>query len=102
MFALKVTGLTLAGVLAAGCGSAAASTLTPQTSPHSALKSVMPTATSSPTARPTASCHPTTSSGHCYLPGEYCRKSDHGASGVAADGAKIVCKNSHGWRWERA
>jgi hypothetical protein len=106
MISLKITGLTLAAMLAAGCGSAAATTLTPQTSPtHSALKqSVKPTATSSksPAARPSASCHPTTSSGHCYEPGEYCRKSDHGASGVAGDGAKIICKNHHGWRWEQA
>jgi hypothetical protein len=103
---LKVSALTLAGMLAAGGGSAAATTLTPMTSPtHSVPKhSVMPAATRSrsPAARPTASCHPTTSSGHCYQPGEYCRKSDHGKAGLAGDGAKIICKNRKGWRWERA
>jgi hypothetical protein len=102
MVSPKVTALTLAAMLVAGCGSAAASTLTPKTSPHGALKqSVMPRAPSSKS--PAASCHPTTSSGHCYLPGEYCRKSDYGKSGVAGDGAKITCKKyKNAYRWQRA
>jgi hypothetical protein len=36
----------------------------------------------------------------CYEPGEYCRDSDHGASGVAGDGEAIMCENNDGWRWE--
>jgi hypothetical protein len=106
MMSLKVSALTLAAMLAAGCGSAAAATLAPMTSPAHSVpsKSVMPAAASSrsPAAKPAASCHPTTSSGHCYEAGMYCRKSDHGKSGVAGDGAKIVCKNHKGWRWEPA
>ncbi|WP_156748677.1 hypothetical protein [Mycobacterium sp. E3198] len=49
-----------------------------------------------------SSCHPLTNGGNCYEPGEYCRKSDHGASGVAGDGEDIVCQNNDGWRWEPA
>ena len=43
---------------------------------------------------------PPTNSGNCYEPGEYCRNSDHGASGVAGDGEKIICEDNNGWRWE--
>jgi hypothetical protein len=46
------------------------------------------------------SCQPKTNGGNCYEPGEICRKSDHGASGVAGDGENIVCQNNNGWRWE--
>jgi hypothetical protein len=118
--------ILLALVLAAGCGSTATSTPTqsavpsatsstspsPSTSPtptstptrtHSAVPppthATLP-ATTAPAAPPPASCYPTTSSGHCYEPGEYCRKSDHGASGVAGDGKKIICEDNDGWRWE--
>ena len=45
-------------------------------------------------------CYPTTSKGHCYEPGEFCRSSDHGSSGVSGGGEKIVCANNDGWRWE--
>jgi hypothetical protein len=38
--------------------------------------------------------------GTCYEPGEYCRDSDHGASGVAGDGESITCEDNDGWRWE--
>lgn len=38
--------------------------------------------------------------GTCYEPGERCRSSDHGASGVAGDGENIQCANNDGWRWE--
>lgn len=47
-----------------------------------------------------AACHPLTNSGHCYEPGEYCRNSDHGATGVAGDGKVIKCEDNNGWRWE--
>jgi hypothetical protein len=46
------------------------------------------------------SCHPLTNGGNCYKPGEYCRNSDHGVSGVAGDGEAISCENNDGWRWE--
>jgi hypothetical protein len=47
-------------------------------------------------------CYPQTNGGNCYQAGEFCRKSDHGASGVAGDGESIVCENNDGWRWEPA
>lgn len=53
----------------------------------------------SPTA---ASCYPLSDEGTCYEPGEYCRDSDHGASGLAGDGERIVCEDNDGWRWEPA
>jgi hypothetical protein len=58
-----------------------------------------PTATPAPSA---ASCYPISDEGTCYEPGEFCRDSDHGASGVAGDGEKIVCEDNDGWRWEPA
>ncbi|WP_156749841.1 hypothetical protein [Mycobacterium sp. E1747] len=45
-------------------------------------------------------CTPLTNGGNCYEPGEFCRKGDHGASGIAGDGKQIVCVNNDGWRWE--
>jgi hypothetical protein len=41
-----------------------------------------------------------TDGGNCYEPGEYCRDSDHGASGRAGDGEAITCEDNDGWRWE--
>jgi hypothetical protein len=67
---------------------------------HPALPT--PSVPTSSAPQPPASCYPTTNSGHCYEPGEYCRNSDHGASGVAGNGEKIICKNNDGWRWEPA
>lgn len=58
-----------------------------------------PTPTPAPGPMPT-SCHPKTSSGNCYEPGEYCSNADHGVSGVAGDGEAITCENRDGWRWE--
>jgi hypothetical protein len=52
-------------------------------------------------AAPTG-CYPISDEGTCYEPGEYCRDSDHGASGVAGDGEAIVCEDNDGWRWEPA
>ena len=74
---------------------------TPSSSPtltHSAAPPPAPT--TSPAAPPPDSCYPTTNSGNCYEPGEYCRNSDHGTSGVAGDGEKILCEDNNGWRWE--
>ena len=56
---------------------------------------------SPPPAPAPAGCHPRTSSGHCYEPGEYCSDADHGIRGVAGDGELIVCRDDDGWRWER-
>ena len=53
-----------------------------------------------PTTAAPASCYPMTDGGNCYEPGEYCRDSDHGASGVAGDGKAITCADNDGWRWE--
>src|ERR1035438_3839070 len=47
-----------------------------------------------------AGCYPLSNEGTCYEPGEYCRASDHGASGVAGDGERITCEDNDGWRWE--
>ena len=46
------------------------------------------------------SCHPLSSAGNCYEPGEDCSDADHGLSGVAGDGEPIVCEDNDGWRWE--
>jgi hypothetical protein len=47
-----------------------------------------------------ASCHPLSNEGTCYEPGEFCRDSDHGVTGVAGDGETITCADNDGWRWE--
>jgi len=47
-------------------------------------------------------CHPTTSSGNCYQPGEFCSAAEHGETGVAGDGETIKCEDNNGWRWEPA
>jgi len=60
--------------------------------------------TTAPAAAPTtpSGCYPLTNGGNCYEPGEYCRNSDHGVSGVAGDGERIICEDNDGWRWEPA
>jgi hypothetical protein len=60
--------------------------------------------TTAPSAASTTSsgCYPLTNGGNCYEPGEYCRNSDHGVSGVAGDGERITCEDNNGWRWEPA
>jgi hypothetical protein len=47
-----------------------------------------------------SSCTPLSNENTCYEPGEYCRTSDHGVTGVAADGKSIKYEDSDGWRWE--
>ncbi|MGZ6356499.1 MAG: hypothetical protein ACXWOX_18145 [Ktedonobacteraceae bacterium] len=74
---------------------------TPEPQPTQALAQPTPTSPPiqpTPTAAP--SCYPLTNSGNCYEPGEYCRKADHGASGIAGDGEPITCIDNNGWRWE--
>ena len=66
------------------------------------VPSAAPAPAPSSAAPPPASCYPKTNSGNCYEPGEFCRKADHGMSGVAGDGKAIVCEDNNGWRWEPA
>jgi hypothetical protein len=54
-------------------------------SPPTAKPSPKPKPPTTPQPKPTG-CYPTSSSGHCYEPGEYCSNADHGTSGVAGDG----------------
>jgi hypothetical protein len=63
------------------------------------ISSAAPTPQPAPTPIPTG-CYPHTNSNNCYEPGEYCRNSDHGISGVAGNGEAIICTNNNGWRWE--
>jgi hypothetical protein len=67
--------------------------------PPAAAPAPPPTTAASPP--PTAaSCHPLSDEGTCYEPGEFCRDSDHGMTGVAGDGEAIECEDNDGWRWE--
>jgi hypothetical protein len=59
-----------------------------------------PTSAPPPPPPPPASCYPLSNEGTCYEPGEFCRDSDHGATGVAGDGKAIECEDNDGWRWE--
>ena len=61
-----------------------------------------PPASAPAPAATTASCYPLSNEGTCYEPGEYCRDSDQGTSGVAGDGESITCEDNDGWRWEPA
>jgi len=73
----------------------------PKPSPSITAPAAAPS-TRAPTAAPSISsgCYPLSDEGTCYEPGEYCRDSDHGASGVAGDGERITCEDNDGWRWE--
>ncbi len=64
------------------------------------VKKSLTVASPPPPPAPPVACHPTTSSGNCYEPGEYCSDADHGMTGVAGDGEAIVCEDNNGWRWE--
>ena len=55
-----------------------------------------------PSSTAPTGCYPLSDEGTCYEPGEYCRDSDHGATGIAGDGEKIICEDNDGWRWEPA
>jgi hypothetical protein len=55
-----------------------------------------------PTTEQAQSCYPLTNGGNCYKPGEYCRDSDHGTTGVDAEGGHITCEDNDGWRWENS
>jgi hypothetical protein len=47
-----------------------------------------------------STCAPLSNKGTCYEPGEYCRTSDAGMTGVAGNGEAIVCTDNNGLRWE--
>jgi hypothetical protein len=97
------------GVSGAVTGSAApattATTAAPAPPPTTTTTTPPPPPTTAPapppptTAAP-ASCHPLTDGGNCYAPGEYCRDSDHGMTGVAGNGETVTCEDNNGWRWE--
>ena len=73
----------------------------PYTPPPVTPAPVSPAPAPTPTPAPTPSgCYPTTASGGCYEPGEYCPVADYGTSGVAGDGEAITCEDNNGWRWE--
>jgi hypothetical protein len=65
-----------------------------------AQPSAPPTSAPAPPPPTAASCYPLSDEGTCYEPGEFCRDSDHGLTGVAGDGEKIICEDNDGWRWE--
>jgi hypothetical protein len=69
----------------------------PTTPPQTPAPAVAP---APPAPTTPAGCHPLTNGGNCYEPGEYCRNSDHGTSGVAGDREAITCEDNNGWRWE--
>jgi hypothetical protein len=88
-------------------------TAPPPTAPPTTIPPPPPTTTTPPTTIPpsppttttppapvASSCSPLSNGGNCYEPGEYCRNSDHGVSGVAGDGKSIMCEDNNGWRWE--
>lgn len=77
-------------------------TVPPTTTPPTVPPNTTPPTTAPPAPQPAAACTPMTDGGNCYEPGEYCRNSDHGASGTAGNGEAIVCSDNNGWRWEPA
>ena len=69
---------------------------------HRAHRAHPAASTPAPASSTPSGCYPLSNEGTCYEPGEYCRNSDHGASGVAGDGKSIICEDNDGWRWEPA
>lgn len=99
------------GTITQACGStttphepATTATTGVPSSPAPTTAPLAPSTTTVPPPPPTtaapASCTPLSDSGICYEPGEYCRDSDHGATGRAGDGESITCEDNDGWRWE--
>jgi hypothetical protein len=89
----------------AGPACAAAAPPAPAQTTPAAVRVTTPTAAPAaaqapPAATAPAACSPLSDEGTCYEPGEYCRDSDHGMSGVAGDGKSIACEDNDGWRWE--
>jgi hypothetical protein len=76
---------------------------TPPRPPRVVVPSPPAPAPSTPApATSAASCYPLSDEGTCYEPGEFCRDSDQGMTGVAGDGEKIICEDNDGLRWEPA
>ncbi len=76
-------------------------TQTPPASKASQVTQAPPTTHApTPTQAAPAGCYPKTNAGNCYEPGEFCRTTDRGTSGVAGDGERIRCEDNDGWRWE--
>ena len=71
---------------------------------HPPAAAAAPSPPSPPAASPPpasqVSCYPLSDEGTCYKPGEYCRDSDQGMTGVAGDGESIICEDNDGLRWE--
>jgi hypothetical protein len=101
------------GTITQACGVPTAASVAPTTTATTIAPAPAPTTTTVPPPPPTtvppppppttatpASCHPLTDGGNCYEPGEFCRASDHGVTGVAGDGKAITCEDNGGWRWE--
>lgn len=77
--------------------------LAASTSPPARTSPPVPTRTriAAPPPPASASCHPTSSTGHCYKPGQFCRTADRGLTGTTASGAPITCRYVSGrWHWE--
>lgn len=74
----------------------------PPPPPHTTAPAAAPAppAATKPAVPKPAGCYPLSNEGTCYEPGEFCRKVDHGSSGVAGDGEAITCEDNNGWRWE--
>lgn len=74
----------------------------PSSPPHPAPPptTVAPPPPPPPSPAPAATCHPLSNEGTCYEPGEFCRDTDHGVTGLAGDGETIRCEDNDGWRWE--
>jgi len=80
---------------------AAPPTAHPQSAdPAPATTAPAPPPPNNPPPGTATACHPLTNGGKCYEPGEFCRKTDHGVSGLAGDGKAIICRDANGWRWE--
>ena len=94
---------TAAQTTTAARSTSAQATASAQTAaPSTPIRTTPAAAPVTPASTAPAGCHPLTNAGNCYEPGEYCRTSDHGTSGVAGDGEAIICENNDGWRWEPA
>jgi hypothetical protein len=87
-------------VTRAGSKGTCRASLRPRPAPAIAAAPAQPAPPPSSAPAQPASCYPISDEGTCYEPGEFCRESDEGMTGVAGDGEKIVCENNDGLRWE--
>ena len=74
----------------------------PKPTPASSAPAVTAPSPAPPAAPSPQGCYPLSNEGTCYEPGEYCRSSDQGTTGVAGDGETIICEDNDGLRWEPA